>query len=518
MLRYTGAMRRRDLLLAGTAALSPAFVRRAYARPLVSHGVQSGDVLADRAIIWSRADRPSRMMVEWSTKESMADARRLTGPYAMENSGFTARMDLRQLPAGQSIFYRVQFLDLRDGKTLSEPVSGHVRTAPAARRGVRFLWSGDTAGQGYGINPDWGGMRIYETMRKLGPDFFLHSGDTIYADNLIPAEVPLPDGTKWRNLTTEATSKVAETLDEFRGNYLYNLMDENVRRFNAEVPQIWQWDDHEVMNNWSPGKDLSADARYSEKSVPLLVARATHAFLEHAPMRFHGVESERVYRRISYGPLLDVFVIDMRSYRAANSHNRQTQESEETVYLGRPQIEWLKQGLRESRATWKVIASDMPLGLVVGDGRDSQGRPRYENSANGDGPPLGRELEIASLLGFLKQNRVRNTVWLTADVHYTAAHYYDPAKAQFTGFDPFWEFVSGPLNAGTFGPGVLENTFGPQLVFQKAPDKGKSNLPPSAGLQFFGEVKIEAANGAMVVNLRDVAGQVLYSKTLNPAQ
>ena len=61
-------------------------------------------------------------------------------------------------------------------------------------------------------------------------------------------------------------------------------MDENVRRFNSEVPQIWQWDDHEVMNNWSPGKDLSADARYREKSVPLLVARATRAFLEHAPM------------------------------------------------------------------------------------------------------------------------------------------------------------------------------------------------------------------------------------------
>ncbi len=507
-------MRRRDLLLAGT----PAFLRRAHARPLAAQGVQSGDVLADRAIVWSRADRSSRMMLEWSTRESMAGARRITGPYAMEQTGFTARMDLRGLPPGQSIFYRVQFLDLSDGKTLSEPVSGHFRTAPAAERDVRFLWSGDTAGQGYGINPDWGGMRIYETMRKLAPDFFLHSGDTIYADNPIPAEIALPDGTRWRNLTTEATGKVAETLDEFRGNYLYNLMDENVRRFNAEVPQIWQWDDHEVMNNWSPGKDLSADAKYREKSIPLLVARATRAFLEFAPMRFHPVESGRIFRRIPYGPLLDVFVIDMRSYRAANSYNRQPQESEETAYLGRPQIEWLKRALRDSKATWKVIASDMPLGLVVPDGRDSQGRPQYENSANGDGPPLGREFEIASLLRSIQQNRVRNTVWLTADVHYTAAHYFDPAKAQFKSFDPFWEFVSGPLNSGTFGPGVLENTFGPQVMFQKAPDKGKSNLPPSAGLQFFGEVKIEAASRVLVVNLRDVAGQVLYTKTLNPAR
>ena len=67
-------------------------------------------------------------------------------------------------------------------------------------------------------------------------------------------------------------------------------------------------------------------------------------------------------------------------------------------------------------------------------------------------------------------------VWLTADVHYCAAHYYNPAKAAFRDFDPFWEFVAGPLNAGTFGPNVLDGTFGPQVVFSKAPPAGQSNL------------------------------------------
>ena len=59
----------------------------------------------------------------------------------------------------------------------------------------------------------------------------------------------------WRNLVTEEKSKVAETLDEFRGNYRYNLLDEHVRRFNAEVPQYVQWDDHEVTNNWFHERD-----------------------------------------------------------------------------------------------------------------------------------------------------------------------------------------------------------------------------------------------------------------------
>jgi alkaline phosphatase D len=77
---------------------------------------------------------------------------------------------------------------------------------------------------------------------------------------------------------------VAETL-RVPGALPLHLLDENVRRFNAEVPQIWQWDNHEVVNNWSDSKDLSADARYSEKNVPLLIARSTRAFLEYAPMR-----------------------------------------------------------------------------------------------------------------------------------------------------------------------------------------------------------------------------------------
>src|SRR6266478_1153728 len=136
--------------------------------------------------------------------------------------------------------------------------------------------------------------------------------------------------------------------------------------------------------------------------------------------------------------------------------------------------------------------------------------------AQGDGPPRGRELEIADLLRFIKTSGVTNTVWLTADVHYAAAHYYNPDKAQFQEFDPFWEFVSGPLHAGTFGPNELDNTFGPEVKFIKAPGLDKQNLPPSAGMQFFGHVKIDGASGQMTVTLRDRADVALWSTTLDP--
>lgn len=497
------------------AQAAPAIVTAEGVRPQLAQGIQIGDVRAGRALIWSRADRPARMWVEYDFDPSFANAVRIRGPHALETTDYTARLDLTGLPADRYVFVRVRFQDLSSDRVMSEPAMGHFRTAPDSARDIRFLWSGDTAGQGWGINPDFGGMRIYESMRQTRPDFFIHSGDNIYADGPIPAFKPAENGRVWRNIVTPEVSKVAETLSEFRGRYKYNLLDENVRQFNAEVPQIWQWDDHEIVNNWSDAKSLLTDARYTEKNVPLLTARGTRAFLEYAPMRHAGTEeSERVYRRIPYGPLLDVFVLDMRSYRGPNTYNRQTEPGADTAFLGPEQVEWLKRSLRESKAVWKVIAADMPLGLNVGDGTDAEGRPRWENSANGDGPVLGREFEIADILRSIKRQHVRNVVWFTADVHYCAAHYYDPNQAQFQDFEPFWEFVSGPLNAGSFGPNTLDNTFGPQVMFQKFPPA--PNTSPFAGLQFFGQVDIDGRTAEMTVSLKDIDGNTVYRKELRP--
>ena len=250
-----------------------------------------------------------------------------------------------------------------------------------------------------------------------------------------------------------------------------------------------------------------------------MIARATQAFHEYAPLRPHDIEeSERVYRKLSYGKLLDVFVLDMRSYRGPNTTNLQTQESAETAFLGEAQLAWLKTELKNSNAVWKIISADMPIGLNVGDGVDSQGNSVWEAIANGKtGPALGRELETARLLSFIKHEHINNLVWLTADVHYAAAHYYDPAKAISKDFAPFWEFVAGPLNAGSFGPNSTDGTFGPQVVFSKSPPTGQSNLSPYAGLQFFGEVMIDKNSKALTVDLKDIDGTTVFSKTL-PAE
>src|SRR5262245_10304243 len=508
-------MRRREFLFSSAiaaralSARSAAIIKQEKRIPAIPYGVQCGDITAGKAVIWSRTDRPARMIVEYATTESFRDARRVIGPAALETTDFTARLDLSGLPADEKIFYRVTFQDLNETKIFSEPVPGSFRTVPLRRRDLTLVWGGDVCGQGWGINPDFGGLKIFESMRSLTPDLFIHSGDMIYADGPIQSEVKLEQDLLWKNVSTAEKAKVAETLDEFRGNYRYNLLDENLRRFNSEVPIIAQWDDHEVRNNWYPGQ-IIVDDRYQVKSADLLAARAKRAYLDYVPIRFYPDDPERIYRSLGYGPSLELFMLDKRSYRGPNTENRQRLMSDDSAFLGSAQITWLKGRLLNSKAVWKVIASDMPLGVIVPDGKN------FENCANGNGPALGRELEIADLLRFIKRRKIRNVVWITADVHYSAAHYYDPAKAQFTDFDPFWEFVSGPLHAGTSAPGKLDDTFGPQLTYISVPEGLKSNRPPTEGLQFFGVLKINGRSEVLSASLIDITGKKLFKVDLQP--
>jgi alkaline phosphatase D len=122
----------------------------------------TGDITSGRVIVWSKVDRPARMLVEYATTETFRDVQRMIGPAALEDSDFTARLELRNLPPDQRIFYQVLFQDLHDINVVSEPVYGTFRTPSALHEGqprsVSFVFSGDEAGQGWGINLDWGGV------------------------------------------------------------------------------------------------------------------------------------------------------------------------------------------------------------------------------------------------------------------------------------------------------------------------------------------------------------------------
>ena len=142
------------------------------------------------------------MQVECATDENFKTMLRAASADALPDSDFTSKLLLDGLPPGQDIFYRVRVESIDGSGIAGETQVGHFRTAPLAQKSVSFVWSGDTAGQGWGIDPSRGGMRTYRTMLQNRPDFFIHSGDHIYADCPVPSELKLPDGGIWRNIVT----------------------------------------------------------------------------------------------------------------------------------------------------------------------------------------------------------------------------------------------------------------------------------------------------------------------------
>lgn len=459
-------------------------------------GVQSGEVGATRGLVWSRADRPSRMIVEWSTEPRFSRATRVVGPLATEATDLTARIVLDGLPPGTRIHYRTAF----EGERVSEWTAGSFGTAPEDDdpRDVVFAWSGDTNGQGWGIDEMRGGMPAYGALLDRAPDFFIHCGDQIYADDPIPETIALPGGGVWRNLVSKAKDHRAETLDDLRGAYLYARACRQVRALSAAVPLFSIWDDHEVENDWWPGRSARVDA---------LASLARRAMFEHTPTSCDP--SRPMARSLRWGPHLELFLLDGRSYRTPNY----PPPIAPARLLGDRQIAWLEAALTRSTATWKVVACDMPIGLVVSE-PDGEGGEAYDGFANVDGPPRERELELARLLGTLARRRVRNVVWLTADVHYAAAHRYDPRLGAYKDFDAFWEFVAGPMHATAFPRKRLDDTFGPEVAYASAgPDTLGS---PATGAQHFGVVRIDGATRAMTVTLVDARGRDLHRVVLEP--
>ncbi|MDR4533985.1 alkaline phosphatase D family protein [Glutamicibacter sp. PS] len=521
----TGALSAGALTLLGTSAgaSAPRLMRE---RLALTHGFSMGDPGTNSAVLWARSSGRGRLIAKLrAIDESGAVirgrgqfSRTLRGSLAGPESDYTAKIAATQLPAGTRFALDIGFEDERG--TIGQLESGSFRTALSptgkrnhgATRRQSFVWTGDTAGQGWGINPDIGGMRTYAAMHALKPDFFIHSGDTIYADGPLAETVREPDGQIWRNVITEEVTKVAETLAEFRGRHRYNLLDHNVRSLYSEVPIIAQWDDHETHNNWYPGERID-DERYTVREIDVLAARGRRAWQEYQPIADarslrpgSGFEPTRIYRKISRGPQLDLFALDMRSFKNPNSDGK---EVDGTSIFGEEQLQWLSRELAASTATWKVILNDLPLGIVVPDGA------AQESIANAEhGAPLGRELELARLLAELKRRKVRNVVFLTADVHYCAAHHYAPQRAAFTDFEPFWEFVAGPVNAGSFGPNPMDGTFGPEVVFAQA-GHAPNQSPRDGKSQYFGHVELDE-DDQFNVSLRNALGEVVYSTSLQP--
>lgn len=446
------------------------------------HGVAVGDVTSRSAQVWIRTPVPARVEVQWRAADRARA--RPGGGAASQPAWHSVMVDtdpgrdlavlvgLDDLTPGTAYEYTARVLpkgrEPAPGGGRQEMAVGRFSTAPAEGEPatVTFVWGSDLGGQGHcrqGADP----YSIFDRMREERPAFAVLLGDLIYADDLCPVPPNAPGG-----------QFVAQRLDEFRAKHRYQREAPALQRFLSAVPVYVTWDDHEVRNNFAgPYEDLTSTG--------------LRALLEYWPIRPPLGDPGRLYRRARYGATLELFVLDTRQYRSRNSDL----DGVGKTMLGEDQREWLLQGLTRSTATWKVIATSVPLSIPKGG---TLLRPGNDSWARGeDGSGFAAELGL--IVDGILTRRIWNVVWLAGDVHFAQVNAYDPDE---DGRGDFYEFVAGPLSAATPDAVAPTQDLRPTTLFNEG------------GYANFGVVS--ASPTRLRVRIVDGEGRVRFDRTFEP--
>ena len=306
----------------------------------------SGDVTDTSALVWLRADGGNEAAVQYAKDYYMTMEYRSTKPVAVSpESDYTATLSLDDLQPATRYYYRAAVVGKKPGGV------GTFVTAPApsADAKVVFCFSGDT-------RESYRPFLIMNAVRAQKPDFFLHLGDTIYAD---------------RNGT-------AHRLEEFWAKYRTNRDDLSTQYCFNQTSVYVTWDDHEVTDNYLPGEPLAPVGQ--------------RAFLDYWPIRHIGRDPTRIYRSFRWGKNVELFILDTRQYR----------NLKKGTMLGDLQREWFLDGIAKSTALFKFIATSVTM---AGGGSD-----RW------DGFPKERQ----QILRYINEKKIHGVVFLSADMHYAA--------------------------------------------------------------------------------------------------
>lgn len=467
-------------------------------------GLASGDIRPTSAVVWTRADRPGPVQLfYWQVYGGGAS----TGLRRMQVRAESRRdLTLRVRLTGlrPSTEYRYSFLQ---GTTVTRLGTFRTAPAPSSDATVRFAWSGDSDGtiDRRTGKPAFGPFEVLAAAAAAKPAFFAYLGDTIYADSTF--------------------GKPAASLADYRAKYRQNRAIAALRTLEQSVPVVAMWDDHEVQNDYDPA-NVPAD----------LLTAGTRAFREYQPVE--AGEGQPLYRSFRWGRHLEVFVLDVRSYRSPSAREacenpagsgmpdvapllpqtvrdgfalafaqlaRPVPDACRTALfdpgrrlLGKTQLNWLQRRLARSSATWKIVLTPDPIQELELSPYD-----RWE----------GYQAERSGLLRFIRERRIANVVWLAADTHATLVKdvLLDGDRTGMV------EVVTGPIGTRTFGENV-SRAAGPTAGALVATFL-KSRGARCAVVDRFAYGLVEASRTRLVVRVRDAKGRALCGGpiTIRPA-
>ncbi len=356
------------------------------------HGVASGDPLDDAVVIWTRVttNDPPPLPVNWrvSTDPGMAGVV-ASGTFVTDASrDFTVKVDVTGLAPDTWYYYEFEYLGRRS-------LIGRTRTAPAPGAPVDSLRFALVSCSNYQA----GYFNAYAHLAGRNDlDAVFHVGDYIYEYE--------SGGYGFEGLPGRDHDPDNEiiTLSDYRLRHSWYKLDGDLRAVHQQYPFVAIYDDHEFANDaWRDGAE---NHNTGEGPWPTRRSAAFQAWLEWMPVRDPaGLLSSSVYRKLPFGGLVDLFVLDTR-VEGRDLQDLGATDDPGRSLLGPVQFAWLSQGLRQSTATWKVLVQQVLFAPL-----EFFGTP-----INGDAWD-GYAAERARLLDTVHAAGVDNFVVLTGDIH-----------------------------------------------------------------------------------------------------
>ncbi|SDC24589.1 alkaline phosphatase D family protein [Streptomyces prasinopilosus] len=406
-------------VLAAPLTAAPPARAAATTTPVFLHGVASGDPLPDGVLLWTRvtpapeATPGSGLGPDTEVGWTVARDKAFTSVVAKGSIRVTAatdhtvKADVRGLAPATDYWFRFSA-----GGTDS-PV-GRTRTAPAADAAVTGLRFGVVSCS----NWEAGHFSSYRHLAARGDlDAWLHLGDYVYEYG--SGEY----GTRGRTVRAHAPAHETVTLADYRLRHATYKTDPDLQALHAKAPVVAIWDDHEIANDtWSGGAGNHTEG--AEGTWAARQAAAKRAYFEWMPVR--PAIAGTTYRRLRFGRLADLSLLDLRSFRSQQvSTGDGAVDDPDRTLTGRAQLDWLKSGLSASDTAWRLVGTSVmisPLALgslpahLLKPVAELLGLPREGLALNTDQWD-GYTDDRRELLTHLRTNAIRNTVFLTGDIH-----------------------------------------------------------------------------------------------------
>lgn len=353
------------------------------------HGVASGDPMADRIILWTRVTDPANppsVEVHWqiATDTSFCNIVNSGVVSTTPAQDYTVKVDANGLQPYTYYFYRFWAMG-------HYSLIGRTKTAPAAAvPNLRFAVASCA-------NYSGGYFLGYDKIKDRNDiDAVIHLGDYIYeyeSNSFLGGERP------------HEPDYECLTLSDYRTRYSQYKRDTVLMRIHQNFPFIIVWDDHETANDAWYGGASNHDSGEGDWFVRK--AAGMQAWREWQPVRLPEpvTDPARIFRKISYGNLADIFMLDTRLY-GRNEQDGTSNNDPNRTLLGTAQYNWLTNELLNSTAQWKIVGNQVMIapmelfGIAV-------------NGDQWDGYPAERQ----RLLNFIMNNNVQNVVVLTGDIH-----------------------------------------------------------------------------------------------------